>query len=150
VKRFAWRLQRLLDIKIKQEKSLRAELVAVTEQAVAVKGQILFKKMALRQKLEDLGSLEPGQRLDQQQFFLKFVHVLDTQIRHLKQALKEIEELRKKKLDEMTELRKSRKSLEKLREKAKEEYMIEQDRLEQIETDDMTSMKYAREIMART
>jgi flagellar biosynthesis chaperone FliJ len=48
------------------------------------------------------------------------------------------------------EIRKSRKSLEKLREKAKEEYMIEQNRLEQIESDDMTSMKYAREIMART
>lgn len=149
MKKFAWRLQRLLDIKIKQEKALRAELVAVTEQAVAVKGQIAFKKMALRQKLNDLGNLEPSRRLGQQQFFLKFVHVLDTQIRHLKQALKEIEELRKKKIKEIMEIRRSRKSLEKLREKAKEEYMLEQNRLEQIENDDRTSIKYAREIMAK-
>ena len=149
MKKFVWRLQRLLDIKIKQEKALRAELVAVTEQAVAVKGQIVLKKIALRQKLEDLGNLAPKQRLGQQQFFLKFVHVLDTQIRHLKQALKEIEELRKKKINEIIEIRKSRKSLEKLRETAKEEYVIEQNRLEQIENDDQTSIKYARNIMQK-
>jgi flagellar FliJ protein len=149
VKKFVWRLQRLLDIKIKQENFLRTELVAVTEQAVAVKGQIVLKKIALRQKLADLGSLEPNHRLSQQQFFLKFVHVLDTQIRHLKQALKEIEELRKRKIKEIMEIRRSRKSLEKLREKAKEEYTYEQNRIEQIENDDMTSIKYAREIMAR-
>ena len=149
VKKFVWRLQRLLDIKIKQEKSLRAELVAVTEQAVAVKGQIVLKKIALRQKLEDLGSLEPSQRLGQQQFFLKFVHVLDTQIRHLKHALKEIEELRKRKIKEIMEIRRSRKRLEKVREKAREEYVIEQNRIEHIENDDMTTMKYAREIMQK-
>ena len=150
MKKFVWRLQRLLDIKIKQENSLRAELVAVTEQAVAVKGQIVLKKIALRQKLEDLGSLEPSQRLGQQQFFLKFVHVLDTQIRHLKQALKEIEELRKRKIKEIMEIRKSRKSLEKLRKKAKEEYIHEQNRIEQIENDDMTTIKYARKTLSRT
>ncbi len=150
MKKFVWRLQRLLDIRIKQEKSLRAELVAVTEQAVAVKGQIVLKKIALRQKLEDLGDLEPSRRLGQQQFFLKFVHVLDTQIRHLKQALKEIEELRKRKIKEIMEIRKSRKSLEKLRKKAKEEYMHEQNRIEQIENDDMTTIKYARKTLSRT
>lgn len=149
MKKFAWRLQRLLDIKIKQEKALRAELVAVTEQAVAVKGQIVLKRIALRQKLEDLGALEASKRLSQQQFFFKFVHVLDTQIRHLKQALKEIEELRKKKIKEIMEIRRSRKSLEKVREKAKEEYIIEQNRIEQIENDDMTSMKYARAIIQK-
>jgi flagellar export protein FliJ len=132
VKKFVWRLQRLLDIKIKQEKALRVELVAVTEQAVAVKSQILLKKAALRQKLEDLGNLESSQRLAQQQFFFKFVHVLDTQIRHLKQALKELEEIRKKKIKEIMEIRRSRKSLEKVREKAKAKYAIEQKRLEQI------------------
>ena len=56
MKKFVWRLQRLLDIKIKQEDVMRSELVAVTEQALAVRSGIMVRKAALRKLLTDLSA----------------------------------------------------------------------------------------------
>ena len=74
MKKFVWRLQRLLDIKIKQENVMRAELVAVTEQAVAVRGRIMVQKAALRKMLNELAEKNAKQRMPEQEFFLKYVH----------------------------------------------------------------------------
>ena len=77
MKKFIWRLQRLLGIKIKQENVMRAELVAVTEQAVAVRSRIMVQKAALRKMLNELAEKNAKQRMPEQEFFLKYVHVTD-------------------------------------------------------------------------
>ena len=147
MKKFAWRLQRLLDIKIKQENAMRAELVALTEQAVAVRGRIMLQKAALRQKLHELAEKEPDQRIIEQEFFLKYVHVRDEEIKRLEMNLKELEKLRKEKIKEIMKVRKFRKGLEKLREKARLEFMKEQNKYEQNKLDERTTVSYARNII---
>ena len=147
MKKFAWRLQRLLDIKIKQEDSIRAQLVTVTEQTVAIRGQIMLQKATLRQRLNELSLQRPAERIESQKLFLTYSQVTEDKIRALGQELEVLEEKRKAKIQEILEVRKFRKSLEKLREKAKQEYMLASEKFEQNELDDRNSIKYARQII---
>lgn len=147
MKKFEWRLQRLLDLKMKQENALRGELVAITEKAVGLKGKIMIHKAALRQGLAELENKESeGSFLDRQIFF-RFVHVTDAKIKALEQEMIETEKLRKAKIVEIMKMRKSRKGLEKLRSQAKAEFIQEQDKIEQKEMDDIVSLSYARDIL---
>lgn len=150
MKKFVWRLQRLLDIKIKQEESMRAELVAITERAVSLQGQIMMQKTILRRMLAEMEQKEDSQRLVEQEFFFKYAHISDERIKQLEEQLAEVEKLRKKKIKELMKIRKYRKALEKLRENAKAEYLIEQNACEQKDLDEKTSMSIAREIVQQS
>jgi len=147
VKKFVWRLQRLLGIKIKQENVMRAELVAVTEQAVAVRGRIMVQKAALRKMLNELAEKNAKQRMPEQEFFLKYVHVTDEEIKRLELMLDELEKLRREKIKEILKIRKFRKGLEKLKEKARAEFMKKQHKDEQNKLDERTTLSYARKII---
>jgi len=147
MQRFAWRLQRLLDIKVKQEDAVRSEVVAVTEQAVAVRGRIMLERSALRRLLTDLTRTHDVDRLAAQQIFVRFSQVTEDRIRTLEKSLAELELLRRRKMDELMKIRRFRKSLEKLREKALERFQIEQRRQEQKYLDDRVSMGIARRIV---
>ncbi|MCK5172867.1 MAG: hypothetical protein KAR47_05715 [Planctomycetes bacterium] len=147
MKKFSWRLQRLLDIKIKQEEAIRMELVAVTEQAVGVRSRIMMEKAAIRQMLADIEDLSGEERLEKQEFFLRYVHVSDEKIARLQGELAVLEKLRREKIQEILKIRKFRRGLEKLREKARSEFIRDQERLEQNQLDDRTSTSYARKIL---
>lgn len=133
-----------MEVKIKQEDSLRAELVTITEQSAAVRGKIILKKARLKRKLAELR--EMADRVFVQQMFLKYVHVYKEQMEELKKKLEELERIRNEKLQEMLKFRQERKGLEKLKEKAKQEYLKEQQRIEQIENDDVSTVRFARKI----
>ena len=150
MKKFVWRLQRLLDIRIKQEESIRAELVAVTEQAVSLRGRIMMQKTILRRMLAEMEQKEGSQRLAEQEFFFKYAHISDERIKKLEEQLAEVEILRREKIKELMVIRKYRKGLEKLREKAKAEYLIEQNAYEQKDLDEKTNMSIAREIIRQS
>ncbi len=150
MKKFVWRLQRLLDIRIKQEESIRAELVAMTEQAVSLRGRIMMQKTILRRMLAEMEQKEGSQRLAEQEFFFKYAHISDERIKKLEEQLAEVEILRREKIKELMVIRKYRKGLEKLREKAKAEYLIEQNAYEQKDLDEKTSMSIAREIIRQS
>jgi len=150
LKKFVWRLQKLLDIKIKQEDVLRRELVAITQQAVSIRGQIMMQRAMLRQMLADLAEKKPHQRVIEQERFFKYSHVNDEIIKKLEANLAKIEEIRKAKVQEIMEHRKSRKGLEKLRIQAKAEFTAQQLRFEQKESDDKTTTRFARKIIQQT
>ena len=147
MKRFAWRLQRLLDIKIKEEDVKRSELITVTEKAVAVRGQIMLSKANLRRMLAELKDHKGTKRVTQQELFLQYIYVFDRKIEELENRLTELENLRHMKIREILEIRKLRKGLEKLREKAKTEFMQQQEKREQNELDDNTTIRFARNIL---
>ena len=147
MKRFAWRLQRLLDIKIKEEDVKRSELITVTEKAVAVRGQIMLSKANLRRMLAELKDHKGTKRVTQQELFLQYIYVFDRKIEELENRLTELENLRRMKIREILEIRKLRKGLEKLREKAKTEFMQQQEKREQNELDDNTTIRFARNIL---
>ncbi|MEN6308696.1 MAG: flagellar FliJ family protein [Anaerohalosphaeraceae bacterium] len=147
MKRFVWRLQRLLDVKIRQHEMLRADLVSLTEQATTVRAQILMLKAQIRNRLTELRTLAAAERLHKQQMFLQFAHVLDTRMKTLSDKLMALEQQRKEKLRQLLEIRRERKSLEKLRAKAMEEYRREQNHEEQVLTDETSCTAYARSII---
>lgn len=149
MKKFAWRLQRLLDIKIKQEGAKRGELVAVTEQAVAVRSQIMVQRAALRKMLAELSQKKAKQRLSEQEFFLKYAHVSDEAIKRLEEELAELEKVRQAKIKEIMKIRRYRKGLEKLRAEARAEFQKEEQRYEQKESDAKTTVSFARKIIQR-
>jgi flagellar FliJ protein len=150
VRKFEWRLQRLLDIKIRQEDAMRAELVAVTEQAVAVRSRIMVRKSLLRQMLGELAQKDAKKRLSEQEFFLRYSHVIDDEIKKLELKLAQLEKLRQTKIKEIIKIRKFRKGLERLRAKAETEFMREEQRYEQKESDGKTTVSFARKILQHT
>lgn len=147
MKRFVWRLQRLLDIKIKQEEVMRSELVAVTERAVAVRSQIMVRRAALRKMLAELSRKKGKQRLSEQEFFLKYAHVSDEEIKKLELKLAGLEKLRQRKIQEIMKIRRFRKGLERLRAEAKARFLKEEEKREQKDLDDKTIMSFAWKII---
>jgi flagellar biosynthesis chaperone FliJ len=149
VKKFVWPYQRLLDIKEKQERAMRAEVVLLTEEAAAIRGRIMMLKLLLRNMLGQLRDQNGQQRISQQAEFMQRVHVKDAEIRHLNDELVQVEQKRKEKMDALMELQKFRKSLERLREKALADYRLVAHRDEQNELDDNINASCARLILAQ-
>ncbi len=147
MKKFVWRLQRLLDIKIKQEDVMRSELVAVTEQALAVRSGIMVRKAALRKLLTDLSAKQAQQRLSEQEFFFKYAHVSEAEIKKLGLKLAELERVRHSKIQEIMKIRRFRKGLERLRAEAKAKFLKEEEKREQKDLDDKTIMSFAWKII---
>ena len=150
MKKFKWRLQRLFDLKVKQEDVMRTELVSITEQAVALRGRIMLRKTALRQMLAKLKKKDAKKRMQEQQLVLKYIHVTDKEIEALGMKLIELEKLRREKIKQIMKIRKLRKGLEKLRDNAKADFIKELEKFEQNELDDNTTISFARKILQHT
>ena len=56
MKRFHWRLQRLLDVTIQREKALRSELFAMSRKIAFAHQEIFRRQATLRAALSDLSS----------------------------------------------------------------------------------------------
>lgn len=144
MKKFVWRLQRLLEIKEKQERVLRGELVALTEQSVALRGRIMVLKTQLRTQLAELKTLPDDQRMQAQALYLEYVPVLDGELARLKKQWTELETRRREKLQQLLAAQKFRKGLEQLRLQARIEYEQQSSREEQKILDECTHMELTR------
>lgn len=138
MKKFVWRLQRLLEIKQKQEQVLRGELVALTEQTVAIRGRIMVLKTQLRSQLTELKQRPADRRMQEQALYLEYVSIRDAEIRRLQDHWSKLEIQRRHKLQELLETQKFRKGLERLRLQARAEYEKEINREEQKILDECT------------
>jgi len=147
VKKFIWPLQRLLDIKEKQEDFARIELVTITEQIVIVRGQIMMQKTILRGVFSELSQLDPTQRMQRQQECMDYAHVTDAKIKTLHQTLEQTKQKRKKKIEEVVKFRKFRKGLEQLRARALVEYQKQMNQAEQKQLDENITTTFARKIL---
>ena len=149
MKAFTWRLQRLLDIRQKQEDAVKSEVMALTEQIIAIRGRILMEKAMLRSRLAGLRQTAAEQRLDRQRMFMEYASVIDTQIASLHHELSGLEQKRREKTEAMMTVRKSRKALERLREQAFELYCRMRHSEEQKNEDETTNAAFARKVMSR-
>ena len=147
MKKFIWPLQRLVDIKVKQEDFARIELVTITEQIVIIRGQIMMQKMVLRNLFSELNQLDPQQRTQRQRECMEYAHVTDAKIKTLHQNLEQAEQKRKNKIEEVVALRKLRKSLDQLRAKALIRYREEINQAEQKQLDESITTTFARKIL---
>jgi flagellar biosynthesis chaperone FliJ len=144
MRRFTWRLQRVLDVKAKEEQLRRTELFRLTELLTAKRGEMLMRQRVIENLLADLRNDRSPERLSSQAFVLQRVAVDDERIRKLQEEIAALEVRHKDKTAELLTVRRYKEGLEKLRAQAKEEYIQEQERLEQKEQDDRTTVSCAR------
>jgi len=147
MKRFKWRLQKVLDIKTKEEQKKKGELFGITEKLAQTRSELLRQKIILRELIENITKENPTKRLGIQEFFLKSSATNDELIKKLDGKIIELELLKKEKIAEVLKVRKFRKGLDKLRTEAKIQFIKEQEKLEQAQDDEKTIMRFARKIM---
>ena len=146
MKRFTWRLQRVLDVKAMEEQVKKSELLALTERLVQTQGALLMQKTMLKNMMSDIAEKSPEKRIIAQEFFLKHSKTSDELIAKLKEKIHHFELQQKEKMSELLKLRKFTDGLEKLRDETKKEFISEQEKLDQKEADEMVTMKMARDI----
>jgi len=144
MKRFVWRLQRVLDVKTKEEQIKRTELFRLTEQLAAKRGESLMRRRILQDLLAEIQQGPSAERLNSQEFALRRAAVDDEHIRRLQEEIEALQIRHQEKTAEVLAARRFKEGLEKLREQAREEYIREQERLEQNELDENTTMAFAR------
>ena len=147
MKRFAWRLQRVLDIRKKEEQVKKAELMGLTERLVQVQTEVLLKKRTLKNMIDNLAEEDPKNRLAKQEFFLRCSARDDELIRKMESKVAELKIQQKEKIAEILKIRQYKEGLEKLREEAKTQFIKDQEKLDQKNADEMTGMGFARKII---
>jgi len=147
MRRFAWRLQRVLDIKRKAEQIKRAELLELTGKLAQARGELLTQKGILEDIISEIAGKKPKRRLGQQEFFLKWAATNDELIKKLKGKERRLQSEQRGKIVEVLKLKRFNEGLERLREKAKMQFIKEQEKLEQKELDEGATISFARKII---
>jgi len=149
MKRFVWRLQRVLDIRKKEKQKARAELLELTERLAQTRGELLMQQKMLEDIIYGLTGENPKKRLGKQEFFLKFSAASDEQIKKLEDKVNELESQQRDKIAEVLKLRKFTEGLEKLRTEAKMRFIKEQERLEQKQLDEGATVSFVRRAQSK-
>ncbi len=147
MKRFVWRLQRVLDVRTRQEQARKAELLAITEKLTQRRSELLMQRRILADLIEQLNAEDAAERLDRQAFFLRASRTNNALIHRLAAEIEQLVVEKQQKIAEVVKLKQFREGLDKLREEARLEFVREQERLEQKELDERTTVRFAREIL---
>jgi flagellar biosynthesis chaperone FliJ len=144
MRRFVWRLQRVLDIKEKEEQKARAELFKLAEKLAETRGTLLTQQKMLKDIISGLAEENPKARLGKQEFFLKFSATSDKQIQKLKDRIRMLELQQTEKVAEVLNVRRFKQGLERLREERKRQFIAKQEKLEQKESDERAGISFVR------
>jgi flagellar biosynthesis chaperone FliJ len=145
MKQFVWRLQKVLDIKEKQERLKQTELFRLAQELAQRRSELLMQQRALQDIMSVIVRDRSARRLVTQEFFLKHAATNDEQIRRLQDKIAELEAQQREKVAEVLALRRFKEALQRLRAEAKERFIREQEKLEQKELDDRTVAAFARQ-----
>jgi flagellar FliJ protein len=146
MKRFAWRLQRVLDVKKKEEQKVRSELFELMQQLARFRSELLRQHKILEQIISGLTYDNPKKLLGEQEFFLKHSATIDKQIKMLKEKISQLETQQKEKISELLKVRRFKEGLERLRVEAKMQYLKEQSHLEQKKQDEAAAISFVRKV----
>lgn len=117
----------------------------MVERLAQKRGELMMEQHKLSNVIAQLAGKEPRGRLPEQEQLLRHSAVNDEQIKRLKDQIVGLEAEQSRKIAEVLQLRRIREGLEKLREEAKREFVREQERLEQRQSDERTTLSYAKE-----
>jgi hypothetical protein len=144
VKRFTWRLQRVLDITEQREGVLRQELLVLAHRIIAVRQEILLRQASVRGLLDDLGRRVFAERLPRQLVVMACAAAEERLLERLRVRQAALEVARSAKSDQFLRVRGTRRTLERLREEARLKYLREMDRQEQTQLDETFHISFAR------
>ena len=146
MKKFTWRLQRVLDLTATKEQIKISEVNQVAQTIAAAKSNLVSLKLKLQDMLEDSKSNLKG-RLTEHELFMNSIAHNDQAIRQLMEAINLLQNDHKKKMEELLEIRRYKEGLEKLRQKAKDSFNADQQAFEQAQMDERTTIDFARKKM---
>lgn len=149
MKRFSWPLQRLFNVTAQRERALRLELFALSQQAAAMRRDVLARKAKLAEQLDELGSLQIAQRIERQETVLKYAAVQRRSIEASEKKLADLQQLRDRKMKELMKARGSRKTLERLRDEAMQRHLLHEMRVEQKQFDESSHLRFSRHAPTR-
>lgn len=149
MRRFVWRLQRVLDIRTKEEQKARTELLRLSEKLAQAQGELLAWRTMLEEIINSLAVENPKKRLGKQEFFMRYSAGSDEQIKKFEKIVRELELRQKDKIAEVLRLRKFKEGLEKLRDEAKIQFIKEQEKLEQRQLDEGATVSFVRKSKVR-
>ena len=144
MRRFVWRLQRVLDVRIKQEQVKRTELFRVAQELTEKRTELLLKQETLQEALAAIGAESSSRRIGEQEMALRYAATNDEEIRRIKGEIGSLEVRQEEKLAELLVVRRSREALERLREETRQRFMQEQEKLEQKESDERAVIAFSR------
>ncbi|MHC4131128.1 MAG: hypothetical protein ACYSSP_13505 [Planctomycetota bacterium] len=144
MRKFEWRLQRVLDIKKKEEQIKRAELLELTEKLASARSELLFQKKILENLITEINTQKNRERLKRQELFLKCSKTNNERIKVLEKKTSQLESQQKAKIAEVLKIKRYKEGLEKLREEAKIKFFKEAEKLEQRELDERATIRFVR------
>lgn len=143
--RFRYRMQSILDIKLKMETQARQEFAQARmlleqeeEKLKALKERKAEYERQAREML--LGTLNCRNMAENKEALLRMDEYIGGQLLRIREAETKVEQAREK----LAEVMKERKSHETLKEKAFEQFLLEEKRQEGREVDELTSYTYGR------
>jgi flagellar biosynthesis chaperone FliJ len=148
MKRFAWPLQRLLDVTEQRERAQRAEMLALTREMARLRQDAIVHRAGVRALIAELGGMELAERLSRHVDFVRCCQAHDRQIEQLESRIAALTVQRQEMTRLLMKTRKSRETLERLREEARQEHLREQGKLEQAQFDETAHTAKARSMIA--
>lgn len=148
MKRFAWPLQRLLDVTEQRERAQRAEVLALAQQTARLRQDAAVQRACVRALIAEMGGMELIERLRRHVDFVRCCQAHDRQIEQLQARIAELTVQREAMMRVLMKTRKSRETLERLREEARQEHLREQTKLEQAQFDETAHTAKARKLIA--
>lgn len=145
--KFKYRMQSILDVKMKLEVQAKQEFSAakaLLDEEEEKLGKLILRKNGYEEKAKELlaGTLQVQEIQDNKNAILKMDEYIELQKEQIKKAEKKLEAARVR----LTELMQDRKMHEKLKEKAFEEFLEDIKKQESKEVDELTSYTYGQRI----
>ncbi len=150
MKKFVWRLQKVLEINQKRQQAKKAELFKITQKLALARANLLAQQRILLDLIESVARQIAAERLDHQQLLLKSTRKNDELIKKYRDEIRQLEQDQKRLTAEFLKIKRFTESLENLREQDKRKFIVEQEKLEQKEMDEHTSMRFAGRLIHNT
>ena len=144
MKRFAWPLERLLGVTNRREEAAKTELFRLAGQVAEQRRQIARREAQVRAMLVGLSGESAEARLPRQRMFLKWSEVEIRQGEQMHKELQRLEQCRREQMQRLTEIRRDRQKLEKLRQRAWEEYQLQVGQWELKQLDETAQIGFVR------
>jgi len=144
VKRFCWRLQKLLDVKVQREGAMRTELAAMTQRIARLERDIVELRGAFGRAMANLAAGELAQRIGVQDVFMARAGFVDGRVAAIRGEIGELTERRSERTTEFMKLRAERRTLEKMRREAYRRYLRLRAAEEQKSSDEASQIKFIR------
>ena len=149
MKRFKWQLQRLLDVTLQRERSLRLQIVELSREIARRRREIVARRAALNAVLAELARLGLPERIGKQEVLMDCCAAKEQEIEGLQREVQDLESQRSARRERFAKTRSARQTLERLRDQARQRHIREQLRLEQKQLDEAAHIAFARTTQTR-